>query len=239
MKVNQDLGLAVGAGVSVYPMIWWTIFSTPDSLDSMSSSFVSLAENRPRMLPSDQRYRFGGWLFLISLFIFFISSLLLYAIYAASRQADPQSAAPLPPSFLISTICLFLISGLVHLSTRSIRRDKIGVTCAYLIISGVSATIFMGVQFLAMSEMLAGPALQGGTGKGVAGMVVVLAFLHALHVAGGVIALGIVSMRTWMGKYDHERHWPVDFAAQYWHFLDGVWLCMLAAFWMTTGGFGV
>jgi cytochrome c oxidase subunit 3 len=85
--------------------------------------------------------------------------------------------------------------------------------------------------------MLGGPALRGGTGKGVAGMVAVLALLHALHVAGGVIALGIVSVRAVLGRYDHERHWPVDFAAQYWHFLDAVWLCMLAAFWLTTGGF--
>jgi len=41
-----------------------------------------------------------------------------------------------------------------------------------------------------------------------------------------------------MGKYDHERYWPVEFSAHYWHFLDLVWLCMLAVFMMTTGGFG-
>ena len=68
-------------------------------------------------------------------------------------------------------------------------------------------------------------------------MVVVLAILHALHVAGGVIALAIVSILALLGRYDHERHGPVDFAAQYWHFLDAVWLCMLAAFWLTSGGF--
>lgn len=191
------------------------------------------------MLPSDQRFRIGGWLFLISLFIFFIASLLLYGMYAYTRRDDPQSSVPLPASFLVSTICLFVISGLVHMATRSIRRDRLFATGALLSISGISAMVFMGVQFWGMSELLGGPALGGGTGKGVAGMVAVLALLHALHVAGGVIALGIVSVRAWMGKYDHERHWPVDFAAHYWHFLDVVWLFMLAAFWMTTGGFAI
>ena len=76
-----------------------------------------------------------------------------------------------------------------------------------------------------------------GTRKGVVGMVVVLAVLHALHVLGGVVALGLVAVRSLKGRYDHERHWPVDFTAQYWHFLDVVWLCMLAVFWLTTGGF--
>ncbi|MDA8745598.1 cytochrome c oxidase subunit 3 [Rubripirellula amarantea] len=188
-------------------------------------------------LPDDRRFQLGGALFLGSLFVFFVSSILLYGFYAYSRRDDPQSSATLPSSFLISTVCLLVISILVHLATRAVRRDRMNATCGLLAVSGLAATIFMGVQFFAMSEMLGGPAMREGTGKGVAGMVAVLAFLHALHVAGGVISLGIVSVRSWQGKYDHERHWPVDFAAQYWHFLDGVWLCMLAAFWFTTGGF--
>ena len=68
-------------------------------------------------------------------------------------------------------------------------------------------------------------------------MVIVLAVLHGLHVAGGVIALGIVAARAAIGRYDHERYWAVDFSALYWHFLDVIWLCMLTAFWWTTGGF--
>lgn len=189
------------------------------------------------MLPQDRRHHFGGMLFLISLFIFFISSILLYGIYAYTRRDDPQSDVPLPTSFLVSTVCLLAISVLVHLATRTVRREKRSTTSVLLAVSGLSAIVFMGVQFFAMSEMLGGEAMRSGTSKGVAGMVAVLALLHALHVAGGVIALGIVSVRSMLGRYDHERHWPIDFAAQYWHFLDGVWICMLAAFWFTTGGF--
>lgn len=189
------------------------------------------------VLPSDRRHRLGGYLFLISLLVFFLSSILLYLLYASWRRDDPQSQTPLPTTFLISTACLLLISALVHLATRSIRRDRYRTTSLLLLVSGLAAILFVGMQYEAMAELLAGPALDGGTGKGVAGMLVVLALLHALHVAGGIIALGIVSVRALMGRYDHERHWPVDFAAQYWHFLDVVWLCMLFAFWMTTGGF--
>jgi len=193
--------------------------------------------SKESVLPSDRRHRLGGYLFLISLLIFFLSSILLYVLYANWRRDDPQSQTPLPSTFLVSTVCLILISGLVHLATRAVRRDRYTLTCWLLGVSGIAAILFVGMQYEAMAKMLAGPALGGGTGRGVAGMVVVLALLHALHVAGGIIALGIVSVRAWMGRYDHERHWPVDFAAQYWHFLDVIWLFMLAAFWMTTGGF--
>ena len=189
------------------------------------------------VLEPDRRHRQGGNLFLASLVMFFLSAILLYAIYAFWRRDDPQSQAPLPLSFLASTLCLLLVSVLVHLATRTIRREKRELTSGLLLVSALLAVVFVVIQSISMETMLAGPAISAGTGKGVAGMVVVLAILHALHVAGGIIALGIVSVKSLFAYYDHERHWPVDFAAQYWHFLDLVWLCMLAAFWWTTGGF--
>lgn len=187
-------------------------------------------------LPPDLRYHQGGWLFLTTLLVFFLASLLLYGIYAESRQGDPETAAELPTSFLTSTVCLIGISGVLHAATRTVRRSKRFLTACFLGVAAVVAVLFIMIQYGAMLDLLRGPALHGGTGKGVAGMVVVLAFLHALHVAGGVLALGIVGVRTVLGRYDHERHWPVDFAALYWHFLDLVWLCMLVTFLMTTGG---
>ncbi len=194
-------------------------------------------KQREKLLPSDVRHHMGGYLFLGSLLIFFLSSILLYGIYAYARRGDAQSAAPIPYTFLVSTACLILISGLVHAASVMIRRDRYQLTSVLLLTSSLAAIGFVWMQCQAMYGMLNGPALSGGTGKGVAGMLVVLAFLHALHVAGGIVALAIVSFHSLHGRYDHERHWPVDFAAQYWHFLDVIWLFMLAVFWMTTGGF--
>jgi len=190
-------------------------------------------------LPTDQRARLGAWLFLGSLVVFFISSILLYGLYAWSRRDDPFRSTPLPISFLLSTVCLLVISVLLHIATRTVRRDRWQKTSWLLSISTIAAIVFLLIQVFAMNQMLASTAGGGGNGRGVVGMVVVLAFLHALHVAGGVIALGIVSVRARHGRYDHERHFAVDFAASYWHFLDFVWLVMLVCFWATTGGFGL
>lgn len=189
------------------------------------------------LLPVDRRVKQGGWLFLLSLLIFFLSSILLYGLYAYWRRDDPQSEIPLPRAFLVSTVCLLAISGLVHTATRMVRRDRFAMTATLLGISAAAAIIFTVVQCFAMNKMLLGPATFNGPGRGVAGMVVVLAILHALHVLGGIFALGIVAARSSLGLYDHERHWPVDFAAHYWHFLDLVWVCMITTFWFTTGGF--
>jgi len=190
------------------------------------------------VLPVDRRVKQGGWLFLLSLLVFFISTILLYGLYAYSRRGDPLSLVPLPKAFLVSTFCLVAISFLVHAATRMVRRDRFHATAWLLGISTGASIIFIIVQCYAMNQLLLGPASFEGPGRGVAGMVVVLAILHALHVLGGIFALGIVASRSAVGLYDHERHWPVDFAADYWHFLDLVWICMIVAFWMTTGGFG-
>lgn len=195
------------------------------------------AKSSAAQLPSDQRFRLGGYLFLLSLLIFFLSSILLYGLYAYWRKDDPQSRTTLPISFLVSTACLLGISVLVHIATRMIRRERRKATTVFLGTSAGLAVIFMAIQFVSMIQMLNGPGMFFGTAKGVVGMVVVLAFLHALHVLGGVVYLGIVACRSAEGRYDHERHWPVDFAAQYWHFLDVIWIFMLAAFYVTTGGF--
>lgn len=191
------------------------------------------------LLAEDRRQQMGAWLFLASLIVFFISTILLYGLFAYARRSDPQSMATLPSEFLISTVCLLVISGLVHWATRAIRRDRFVRTSNLLWISAVSAVVFMAIQMWAMIGMLQGPGTFGGSGRGMVGMVVVLAILHALHVLGGVFALAMVAMRSRQGRYDHERHFPVDFAAQYWHFLDVVWVCMLVAFYFTTGGFEV
>lgn len=189
------------------------------------------------VLPSDYRARQGGWLFLVMLLVFFLSSLLLYALYAITRRDDPYSSAPLPASFLVSTLLLFAISGLLHRSCAAVRRDRRLQTTSLLAISSLLAVAFLGIQINSLLQMLQATTLVAGNGRGLVGMVVVLAFLHGLHVAAGVVALGVVTVRAAIGKYDHERHFAVDFSAHYWHFLDLIWLLMLAAFWLTTGGF--
>ena len=191
---------------------------------------------RVQYLPEDRRQRQGGYLFLGALLIFFVSTVLLYAIYAYTRRDQPLANLMLPPSLWVSTLCLLLISGLVHRATRTIRRDRFVQTGRLLAVSCLAAVGFLVIQVGSMAHLLMNEGVFG-RGRGIAAMIVVLAVLHALHVVGGVVALAVTGVKAYRGGYDHERHWPVDFAAHYWHFLDGVWLCMLAAFWATTGGF--
>ena len=192
---------------------------------------------QPLGLPADRRAQQGGLLFLGSLLVFFLASIVLYLLYAYWRRDDLTNPPRLPFSFVLSTGCLLLISPLMHLATNAAAREYRRRMVGYLLVSLLIAIGFMGVQVGALDEIMRIPALTITPEKGVMGMVIVLAVLHGLHVAGGVIALGLVTYGALRGRYDHERYWAVRFSATYWHFLDIVWICMLTAFWMTSGGF--
>ena len=192
---------------------------------------------QPYGLPADKRAQQGGLLFLSALLIFFLSSIFLYLLYAFVRRNEVESTQPLPISFLLSTGLLIIVSGLLHFATIAVAREQRSRAIGLLTTGLLGAIAFMAAQGYSLWEVLIEPNFALSPHKGVVGMVIVLAFLHALHVVGGVISLGIVTTRAAMGQYDHERNWAVRFATLYWHFLDAIWIFMLAAFWGTSGGF--
>jgi len=55
---------------------------------------------------------------------------------------------------------------------------------------------------------------------------------HAFHVLTGVIFMIIVYRNARKGLYDAERHWPVEAAAVYWHFIDLVWIFFYPALYL-------
>ena len=55
---------------------------------------------------------------------------------------------------------------------------------------------------------------------------------HAFHVLTGVIFLAIIYRNARKGMYSAERHWPVEAAAVYWHFVDVVWVFFYPALYL-------
>ncbi len=56
--------------------------------------------------------------------------------------------------------------------------------------------------------------------------------MHAFHVLTGVIFLAIILRNGLRGKYTAERHWGVEAAANYWHFVDVVWIVFYPALYL-------
>ncbi len=186
----------------------------------------------PASKTDDAKRAQGAWLLLISLGVFFVSTILLYAIYVVLRMSGNHTVAPfyLPISFIFTTIILIAISTCMSLAVAAVRREAHSDLRRYLVLTMILSLLFFAVQSYGMAVIISRFADDQSPSRSLYGMTFVLAMLHALHVVGGLIALGVVFVRSLHHRYDHESYFAIRFSAMYWHFLDIVWLLMLIAF---------
>jgi cytochrome c oxidase subunit 3 len=97
-------------------------------------------------------------------------------------------------------------------------------------------TIILGASFVAgvvgVEWRLA--AAEGVTASGSAGGAIfyMMTGMHAFHVLSGVIFLLIVFNNARRGVYSPEKHWGVEAATVYWHFVDVVWIFFYPALYL-------
>jgi cytochrome c oxidase subunit 3 len=96
-----------------------------------------------------------------------------------------------------------------------------------------SFTIFLGLLFLAGVIGIEWRTAPFGPGDGVQGAVFFsMTGYHAFHVLTGVIFLILVLRNGLRGGYSIERHWGVEAAVVYWHFVDVVWVFFYPALYL-------
>ena len=94
-------------------------------------------------------------------------------------------------------------------------------------------TIVLGVLFLAGVVGVEWPITPYGPDHSATySLFYAMTGFHAFHVLTGVIFLVIVYRNSRKGLYDAERHWPVEAAAVYWHFVDVVWVFFYPALYL-------
>lgn len=184
-------------------------------------------------LADDRRREQGAWIFLVSLSVFFFSCMFLYAIYVMLRIAPMAGEIEpffLPRSFILTTINLIAISILLHMGVAAARSQRLVDLQRYIAIAFVLSLLFFVTQGTGLASMIGQMLQPATTMRSLYGLTFVLVIVHALHVVGGVAGLTLLLFGLSRNAYDHERYFPVKFCALYWHFLDAVWITMLAAF---------
>lgn len=96
-------------------------------------------------------------------------------------------------------------------------------------------TIILGTIFLVGVVFVEWPlaAQHISASEGVAGSIFyTMTGFHAFHVLTGVAFLFIVWNNGRKGLYTAERHFAVEAAAIYWHFVDVVWIFFYPALYL-------
>ena len=222
----------------------------------MLKQSINLVPARPDLYQAKLVY----YLFIASLAMFFIASLMTYLIIRTQAfnpiPADAELPAPtltlsnpdagsivpseidyvplkLPLTFWISTGALLLTGVFLQRASWLIHRERQLEFRRWLVWAWAAAIAFVMIQGFGMHDLWQQHFTRTDGSTKVYGMSFTLAFIHVLHVIGGLIFLGFVIFQAFRNRYDHERHWAVDHCAGYWHFLDVVWISMLVMFVVT------
>jgi cytochrome c oxidase subunit 3 len=166
-------------------------------------------------------------IFLVSLSVLFIACLVAYIV--VRNQADqwpPAGAPPLPSGLWFNTLVLVVCSVTVHLSLASIRKGNAAKASGLLLATAALGTLFLILQTLNWREIHQAQVPNQETLFEFT--FIVLTGLHALHVVGGLILLGWVTVKAFQGKYTATCHPGVRYSVAYWHFLDVAWLVIFA-----------
>ncbi|MFH1186467.1 MAG: cytochrome c oxidase subunit 3 [Chloroflexota bacterium] len=170
--------------------------------------------------------RLGLWLFLLSdAFVFGGLAVARFNLLGFTRPHLNQVLG------LAVTSVLLLSSFFMNRAEASMAHgDRKGFTLGILI------TLILGMAFVAGVLGVEWPmAIADGVSPSVsaAGAIFfMMTGMHALHVVTGLIFLGIVWRNGARGLYSPERHWAVEAAAVYWHFVDVVWIFFYPALYL-------
>ncbi len=98
---------------------------------------------------------------------------------------------------------------------------------------GLAITFILGAMFLAIQSNEYANRDTGMTTSAYDSLFIVITGFHGAHVAFGLLMNAYVQVRAWLGHFDAERHDAVSNSILYWHFVDGVWLFILAALYLS------
>jgi heme/copper-type cytochrome/quinol oxidase subunit 3 len=182
---------------------------------------------RPRM----SNGQLGMLLFLLSLTVLFVASLIACVI---TRLQNPVWRTPempaLPWGLVLSTSMIFGLSFSLDRAQRFIKRNRLVAVERALWAALLFAALFLLFQSFNWIEMARGYRVQKQTLYPF--VFHLLTGLHAAHVLGGFVPLGVAVVRASRREYSSSSHEGLTLCAQYWHFLGAVWLVLLATLYL-------
>lgn len=169
--------------------------------------------------------RIGLWLFLVSdSFVFGGLMMMRLNLLGLSHPNLSQSLG------LLVTGILLISSFFMNRGETLIKNgDRQGFIINTIITFVFGLGFLLGVVFVEWPNAMR----EGITpGSGPAGSAFfMMTGMHAFHVFSGLILLIIVVLNARKGLYD-TKHYPVEAAAVYWHFVDVVWIFFYPALYL-------
>lgn len=173
------------------------------------------------LTPPPEGYSLAIRLAIVSITMLFLALTSAYIVNRARLQPIAT-----PPALWVSTTVILLSSVTMELARRALRRRREDRFRLW-----ISVTMMLGLTFLAAQIVLWRQLVASGfylTRNHHSSYAYLFTGLHGAHLIGGLIALLYVMLRERSSWTVVRRRVSVDATALYWHFLDGLWIYLLA-----------
>ncbi|MCO6510718.1 MAG: heme-copper oxidase subunit III [Aridibacter famidurans] len=178
---------------------------------------------------NSEKSRILTWFLLIVVLMTFAGLIGAYVVVATNAALEWRPF-DLPVQVWVSTAIILLSSLTYHFGKQAVLNDDgAGARRSFLL------TTVLGAGFIS-SQILAWMALVDRglymRGNPYAGFFYVLTAVHAVHVIGGIVALGYILLRIWnhnglSNEARNKNKVEAEVVGWYWHTMDGLWLVLL------------
>ena len=147
-----------------------------------------------------------------------------YLIYRAVAPVWPPTGTPDLELGLasINTTILIASSFVIHNGDAAIKKNDVGKLRLWFGITALMGAVFLGGQIY---EYFGNEF--GLTDNLFTSCFYVLTGFHGLHVAFGLLLISAVLWRSLSpGHYSSEKHFGIEAAELYWHFVDIIWIVL-------------
>lgn len=165
------------------------------------------------------------WLVLVSIVMMFAG---LTSAYIVRESAGNWVHFNLPRLFSLSTSVILLSSLTMNWAVLSAGNKEFATTRKALLLTLVLGLAFVVIQFFGWKSLTEQGVFLVGNPSG--SFLYVITGLHAFHVLGGMIALGVASTRSFSNMYDERFQRTIKLCSTYWHFVDGLWVYLFVFF---------
>lgn len=199
--------------------------------------------------------RYGMILFILSEVMFFVAWFWMFFEQSIWNEVRTLSTIPevaeawktWPPEGvrtvnawhlpLMNTLILLLSGTTVTWAHHALQEGNRQSAKLGLLITVLLGAAFTGIQAYEYNEILHLKEFGfGGENVGIYGSSFFMATgFHGAHVLIGTIFLAVCLIRLMRGHFTPQKHFGLEAAAWYWHFVDVVWLFLFAFIYVTFG----
>jgi cytochrome c oxidase subunit III len=170
-------------------------------------------------------HKFALWIAMASIIMMFAG---LTSAYIVRHAQGNWKLYELPGLFNISTAVIIISSITMHLGLKAFKKREMPRFKMLIIGTLVLGTLFMLLQYLAFNQLYADNIRVDGNPS--ESFLFIIAGLHLLHIAGGIIALLIVFFRAFRTRVKVYNATGLEIVATYWHFVDVLWIYLFVFF---------